>query len=168
MLSVSSGCTLYPTSTKITIVFTVRQLHKQEINFRIFFFSYLWCAINQPKMLWLKILTIYYLFYELSWLLRVVLLFCVSLFGVSHLAIVNWQSGWVEGSNKASLTLLGGLSPPGGLFTYLRWVSSQHVGLRDFTWQFTVAFEIQAVKAVSSLIFKTHYHFCHLILVKVS
>lgn len=51
-------------------------------------------------MLWLKTLTIYYLFYELSWLLWVVLLFCVSLFGVSHLAIVNWQSGWVEGSQQ--------------------------------------------------------------------
>ena len=95
------------------------------------------CAINQPKMLLLKTPTIFYLFYELSWLLCIVLLFCVSLFGVSHLAILNWQSGWVEGSNKASLTLLGGLSSPGGLFTYLRWVSSQHVGLRDFTWQFT-------------------------------
>lgn len=31
-----------------------------------------------------------------------------------------------------------------------------------------MAFEIHAVKAVSSLIYKTHYHFCHIILVKVS
>ena len=40
-------------------------------------------------------------------------------FIVWGLSFSHTQSGWVEGSNKASVTCLGGLSPPGGLFTYL-------------------------------------------------
>lgn len=100
-----------------------------------------------------NLLLIIILWVELTWLVWVVLVLYVTLVGVSHLAIFSWQLGWVGKSKKVSLTCLNCLSLPRGLFRWLAWASSLHIGLTALTWQ--LAFKIEEVKAVSSLKSKT-------------
>lgn len=150
MLSVSSGCTLYPSSMKITIAFSMRYLHKQEINFGISFSYLLLC--NKPSrnaMAWNSnnLLLLIILWVDLACMSTSSTL-CDIGWGLS-LGCIQLAVG-MDWKVHEGFTHMSELTSPRGLFTSLSWISSQqHVGLRVLLWQ--QAFKVEEVKAVSSL-----------------